>query len=69
MEQSPRFRLNKEDLRKISVGAFVAAVGAVVTFFLELAPRVDFGPYTPIAVAAFGVLANVVRKFLAGLPA
>ena len=62
---SKRFTLNKEDLTRIAIGAGVATGGALLTYLAELVPQFDFGDYTPIVVAGFSILVNVVRKYLA----
>lgn len=62
---SKRYQLNKEDLKRIGIGALVALVGALLTYLETLIPSVDFGVYTPVAVAVNSILANAVRKYLA----
>ena len=66
MAQSKRFKLNKQDLTKVLTGASIAGAGAVITYLLEVVPSIDFKEYTPIVVAIFSILANAVRKWLAG---
>ena len=62
---SERLKLNKEDGSKMFKGLLIALGGAAVAYVAELIPSVDFGAYTPIAVALGGVLVNTARKFLA----
>lgn len=62
---SQRFTLNSQDLKKISTGAIVAIVGALLVYATDLVPQIDWGVYTPLVTAVFAVLANVVRKWLA----
>ena len=62
---SKRFELNKNDLKRIGIGALVAVVGALLTYAETLIPNVDFGAYTPLAVASNSILTNAVRKYLA----
>lgn len=62
---SKRFTLNKQDLQKIATGAFVAIGGALVTYLTQVVAQIDFGDFTPVAVAVSSVLVNVARKFLA----
>jgi hypothetical protein len=59
-----KYKLNREDLKKVGKGALIAAIGAVVTYLIDLIPSVDFGVWTPVAVAGFSILANFVRKWL-----
>jgi uncharacterized hydantoinase/oxoprolinase family protein len=61
---SKKYSLNKEDLKRIGVGALVATAGALLTYGTEIIAVVDFGAWTPVAVMVFSILANVVRKFL-----
>ena len=63
---SPRFQLNKEDGKKILVGASIATGGALLTYILEVLPNVDFGELTPVIVAVLSILINAGRKFLEG---
>lgn len=64
MEGSKKYSLNKADAKRIGLGALVAIGGAAVVYLGELIPNVDFGQYTPIAVALGGILVNTLRKFL-----
>ena len=64
MEGSKRFKLDMENLRKIGVGAIIAVLGALVTYGAEQIPNIDFGVYTPVAVAVASVIVNTVRKLL-----
>lgn len=61
---SKLYKLNQEDLKKIGVGALVAVVGALLTYFSETIASVDFGDLTPVVMALWSVVANIVRKFL-----
>lgn len=65
MEGSKRFSLNSEDTKKILIGLGVALAGAALTYFSSVITQVDFGPWTPIVVAGFSVVANIVRKWIA----
>lgn len=62
---SKRFSLNKSDLQKIGTGALIAISGALLTYLTKVVADIDFGVYTPVAVAIFSVLANAGRKFIA----
>lgn len=58
--------MNKEDWRKVAVGAMVAAAGAVVTYLLNQLGNMDFGANTPFVVALVSVVLNAARKWLSG---
>lgn len=64
MNGSNRFTLNSYDWKKIFIGLGVALAGAALTYFSEIITTIDFGSWTPVVVAAFSVLANVVRKWI-----
>jgi hypothetical protein len=69
LSMSQKYTLGTEDLKKIGVGAGVAVGGALLVYLAEVIPQVDFGAYTPIAVAIAGILINAARKWLAGYSA
>jgi hypothetical protein len=62
---SQRFRLNKEDFVSIAKGFGVGLAGAILTYATEYFGKVDFGQYTPVAVAIMAVIANIIRKWTA----
>lgn len=62
---SKKFQLNKADLQKIGTGALVAIGGALITYLTQVVGQIDFGDYTPVAVALFSVAVNIARKYLA----
>lgn len=62
---SKRFSLNKADMQKVATGALVAIGGALLTYLTQTVAQIDFGDYTPVAVAVSSVLVNVARKFIA----
>jgi len=64
---SPKYKLNKDDGKKILVGAGVAVGGALLTYLADTIPNVDFGAYTPIVVSIASVLVNASRKFISDL--
>ena len=64
---SKKYNLNKADMAKVGKGLFIAAAGAGLTYLMDIVPMVDFGQYTPIAVAVNSCLINLARKWLAGL--
>jgi len=61
---SKRYSLNREDLKRIAVGASVAIGGAALTYLSDVIPNIDWGEATPIVVAAFSVLVNMIRKWM-----
>lgn len=61
---SKRFNLNKEDGKKILIGALVAITGALLTYITETIGQIELGDYTPLVVAVWSIIANVVRKYL-----
>ena len=60
---SQRYRLDTKDWKKVTLGATVAVVGALLTYITEFVTQTDFGEYTPFVVAGLSILANFVRKF------
>lgn len=64
MEQSTKFSLSTLDRKKIGMWALVAVIGTLLTYLTDLIPNIDFGVYTPIVVAGFSIIANVVRKWI-----
>jgi hypothetical protein len=63
-EQSLKYKLNVADAKKIGKGALIAGVGAAAAYIIEALSIMDFGEYTPIAVAVLAVVTNLGRKFL-----
>lgn len=61
---SAKYSLNSTDLKKIGVGAGVAAGGALLTYLTQVIGQVDFGAYGPIVMALFSVLVNIARKWI-----
>jgi hypothetical protein len=61
---SKRFSLNKEDGKKILVGALMAIIGALLTYITETIGQVELGDYTPTVVAVWSIIANIARKYL-----
>jgi hypothetical protein len=62
--KSQTFSFIPEDLKSLGIGALIAAGGALLTYLAENLGNVNFGEYTPVAVAVLGILINVVRKFI-----
>lgn len=64
MEGSKAFSLSKTDLLKIGKGLLIALAGAALTYLADMIPQVDFGTWTPMAVAGFSFLINAGQKYL-----
>lgn len=64
-EGSPSLKLNNVDWQKIGKGALIAGVGAAAIYAIKALLGLDWGDWTPAAVALGGILTNLVRKFLA----
>jgi hypothetical protein len=52
------------DWKKVGTGALVAIGGALLTYGTQFVAGTDFGPYTPIVVAVWGIVVNVARKYV-----
>ena len=63
--RSEKYSLIQEDLKRIGIGLGVALLGALATYLQDIIPNVDFGAYTPLAVAINSVIVNIIRKFVA----
>jgi len=61
---SPNWKLIKQDLKKLAIGAGVALLGALATYLQDSIPNLDFGQYTPVVVAINSILVNAIRKFI-----
>jgi hypothetical protein len=64
VQGSPRFTLSGHDLGRITLGAGVAAGGALLTYLAQVVTEIDFGVWTPVVVMGASVLVNMARKFL-----
>lgn len=61
---SKQLSVSKEDLIKVGKGALIAGGSAILTYLTSAITSLDFGEYTPIVVAGFGILINFLRKFI-----
>lgn len=61
---SKKYKLTKANLESILIGALIAGGGALLTYASQTITQIDFGTYTPLAVALGGILINAGRKFL-----
>ena len=66
IKASKKLKLNKEDGKKVLKGAGIAMGGALLTYLAGVINLVDFGEYTPLAVAFGGVFINFGIKWLSG---
>jgi uncharacterized OB-fold protein len=57
-------KIDVEGLKSVGKGALIAGAGAVLTYLVSAIPGVDFGAYTPMVVAVFGIGVNFLRKLL-----
>lgn len=62
---SNRLDLIWPDVKKILIGAAMAAIGAIVTYVAEHINGVNFGEFTPFVVMIVSILANTIRKWIA----
>lgn len=60
---SPRFKLNQIDWKKWGKGLLIAMCGAGMTYLSEIVLKIDFGVFTPMAVAGWSAAVNFIRKF------
>jgi hypothetical protein len=58
------FSLSSADLKKLGVGMLIAVSGAVLTYGSEWVSGTSFGLWTPLIVAGWSVVANLLRKFV-----
>lgn len=65
-EQSPKYTLRTTDFKAIGRGALMAVAGALLTYLTQWIADTDFGTLQPFVVAGFGILTNVVRKWMSG---
>lgn len=56
--------LTKDDLVAVGKGLVIALVGAALTYLTAWISGHDFGTYTPMVVALWGVIVNIVRKWI-----
>ena len=63
---SLKYSLDKEDYKKIGIGAGVAVIGALLTYLTSVITNTNFGQWTPVVVTLWSVITNVVRKWIAG---
>jgi len=54
--------ITKEDLISVGKGLVVALISAALTYLTTWITGHDFGAYTPVIVAVWGIVVNMVRK-------
>lgn len=64
LKTSPRNSLTAIDWKKISKGAAIALIGALLTYGTEELPNVDLGQWTPVVMATWSILVNAFQKYL-----
>lgn len=63
MKLSKPNQLIADDVKKILIGAGVAALGAFFTYLAQYLSNQDFGEFTPLVVALCSVIVNALRKW------
>ena len=63
---STQFSLNAVDWKKVATGAGIAVVGALLTYVTQVVADLEPGPWTPVIGAAWSVVANIAKKWIAG---
>ena len=58
------FNLNLIDWQKIGKGLLIALAGAFLTYGTETIPGIDLGWLTPLVVAGWSVIVNLLRKWI-----
>lgn len=61
---STSFTLSKADLIAVAKGLGIAVAGAAATYLSTFIAGHDFGLYTPIVVALWSVVVNLIRKWV-----
>lgn len=60
----PAGKIDVEGLKKVGIGALIAAAGALLTYIENGIPGLDFGEWTPIVVMVNSVVVNFLRKLI-----
>ena len=61
---SDKLKLNWVDGKKVLKGLAIAVVGAILTYGTNTLPNVELGMWTPMVMAGWSVVVNLVRKFV-----
>lgn len=65
--ESKQFTLNQKDLKSLWIGLLITLGGALLTYFADNLPKVDFGQWAPFIVPLAAVLINTIKKWLEGV--
>lgn len=65
MDGSKPFLVNSQDVERILKGAMIAVAGALAVYIADIVPTIDFGIWTPLAVALASVAVNALRIWVA----
>ena len=64
METSKLLKLDSFDWVKVGKGLLIALCGAILTYLSDLIPTIDFGMWTPMVMAFWSIVVNIVQKLL-----
>ena len=64
MENSKLLKLDSFDWGKVGKGLLIAISGAILTYLTDLIPTIDFGVWTPMVMAFWSIVVNIVQKLL-----
>ena len=63
--KAKRFAFNQEKLMSIVKGGCIAMLGALLTYLTKIISGSEsFGEWTPIIVAGWSMLVNVLKKYV-----
>ncbi len=62
---SPKYSINKQDLLKIARFGGVALFGAFLTYLSSVIPNINFGIWTPVITAVWGIILESGRRYVA----
>ncbi len=61
---SNAYSFSKADLIAVAKGLGIAVLGAALTYLSSYFTNTNFGVYTPVVVAGWSVIVNLLRKFV-----
>ena len=61
---SKLLKLDSFDWKKVGKGLLIALFGAILTYLTDLIPTIDFGVWTPMVMAFWSIVVNIVQKLL-----
>jgi hypothetical protein len=64
MANSPKFKLNHTDMKKVGKGAIIAILGAILTYGSDIILNIDFGDKAVLVGAIWSVLVNFCWKWI-----